>query len=422
MGKAEAPPPPDFSPFIAASQSTSAADAHAADLQYQLGQQQLEAQTRFADSSAARGDQYYQMALNSQQFGQDQFNKIWPYAQEYLRQQNQEGVLAGQFASEQVQMARQQREQAAEQYGRYMNTFVPMENQFAQFAANYNTPARAAQASAGAQADVATSYGAQAEAASQELRSYGIDPSQGRYQGQQAIMAAQQAAASAAAGTQARRASELTGAGLQQQAIAVGQHLPTVALGQIAAGTTGGAAGLQAGQYGGGGVTGASSALQVGSQAIGSPTGYAALGNPYTSLAGTGASLAGGLFGSGNQALGNAGQAIGIGASAAQNSFSDQMQIANFNANQSNQFSQGLGQFAGLGLSAALRFSDRRLKTDIKQVGALDGGLPVYAYRYKGEKEKQLGVMADDVEKVMPEAVLPDWRGYKQVDYNQVLS
>jgi hypothetical protein len=54
--------------------------------------------------------------------------------------------------------------------------------------------------------------------------------------------------------------------------------------------------------------------------------------------------------------------------------------------------------------------SDRRLKTDIKKVGAHPAGVPIYAYRYKGDPKrypKVVGPMAEDVAKIAPHAVAP---------------
>jgi hypothetical protein len=64
--------------------------------------------------------------------------------------------------------------------------------------------------------------------------------------------------------------------------------------------------------------------------------------------------------------------------------------------------------------------SDRRLKTDIKRVGQTDDGLPVYTFRYKSGGPVQMGVMAQDVAEVKPEAVglLPG--GYLAVDYGRL--
>jgi hypothetical protein len=75
-----------------------------------------------------------------------------------------------------------------------------------------------------------------------------------------------------------------------------------------------------------------------------------------------------------------------------------------------------IGDIIGTIGSAAFVASDRRLKTDIQRIGTTDGGLPVYTYRYKGEDAMQMGVMAQDVEKVNPDAVR-EFGGYKAVNY-----
>lgn len=62
-------------------------------------------------------------------------------------------------------------------------------------------------------------------------------------------------------------------------------------------------------------------------------------------------------------------------------------------------------------------FSDRRLKEDIEQVGALFDGTPVYRFRFKGQKNILVGLMADDVEKRIPEAVKEGALGFKTVDF-----
>lgn len=75
-----------------------------------------------------------------------------------------------------------------------------------------------------------------------------------------------------------------------------------------------------------------------------------------------------------------------------------------------------LGQLgaAGLGL-----LSDRRLKADIRPVGT-HGGLRWYTYRYLWEGTRRLGVMAQEVLSVMPEAVFRagPWLA---VDYARIL-
>jgi hypothetical protein len=61
--------------------------------------------------------------------------------------------------------------------------------------------------------------------------------------------------------------------------------------------------------------------------------------------------------------------------------------------------------------------SDRRLKRDIKKVGMHRIGVPLYSFRYLYDETPRIGVMADELEAVMPEAVLTDSRGFQMVNY-----
>ena len=73
-------------------------------------------------------------------------------------------------------------------------------------------------------------------------------------------------------------------------------------------------------------------------------------------------------------------------------------------------------------------FSDIRTKENIELVGYLSNGLPVYDYDYKPEfKDHELaghgrfrGVMAQDVQKVIPEAIITMPDGYMAVNYNLI--
>lgn len=74
--------------------------------------------------------------------------------------------------------------------------------------------------------------------------------------------------------------------------------------------------------------------------------------------------------------------------------------------------------------SAAMMFSDRRLKTDIVKVSEEWGihKLPLYEFRYVGEAPnvRHYGFMADEVEQKVPEAVHVHESGYKMVDYGRL--
>jgi len=71
-------------------------------------------------------------------------------------------------------------------------------------------------------------------------------------------------------------------------------------------------------------------------------------------------------------------------------------------------------------LDSAFSLSDERLKTDKKKVGKTKNGTPIYTYRMKGSNKRQMGVMAQDVEKKQPSAVRKHSSGFKMVDYSKV--
>lgn len=72
------------------------------------------------------------------------------------------------------------------------------------------------------------------------------------------------------------------------------------------------------------------------------------------------------------------------------------------------------------GASTAGDYSDERLKTDIHEVGATKGGLSIYTYRMKTGGPTRMGVMAQEVERVMPHAVTRDPEGLRKVNYNLI--
>lgn len=88
------------------------------------------------------------------------------------------------------------------------------------------------------------------------------------------------------------------------------------------------------------------------------------------------------------------------------------------------------GGLFGLGstvLGAGLRYglpligSDRRLKENIRHIGHTNDGQKLYAFNYIGLRRPEIGLMADEVEKVRPEAV-HEVGGFKYVDYAMALS
>lgn len=271
-GKGSAPSPPDYTPVAQA-------DAASAEKSFELGQEQL-------------------------QFAKDQFNTIYPYAQQYLTSQigatNQNQANA----------------QNAQQF--YESTYKPIESSFANEALTYNTPERANENAGRAVADVANTFEAQRRAAQSQLESYGIDPSQTRFGALDLSTRISQAAAEAAAGTQSRLNTEATALGLQGEAINVGRGYPGAVAQSYATATDAGKSGLG----------GANSTFATGANAMGSPTSY--LGDSAA-------------FGA-NQA-----QALNYGF----NNAATSAQIKNQN---SANFASGLGNLIGGGVGAALTF------------------------------------------------------------------
>ncbi len=88
---------------------------------------------------------------------------------------------------------------------------------------------------------------------------------------------------------------------------------------------------------------------------------------------------------------------------------------------------QQLAGAAGTAASAGA-FSDIRLKTEIKRVGELENGIPIYRWEWtkKGKEiageQGTLGVIAQEVLNIMPEAVSIGSDGYYRVDYGRVVN
>ncbi len=92
--------------------------------------------------------------------------------------------------------------------------------------------------------------------------------------------------------------------------------------------------------------------------------------------------------------------------------------LGQYNQNSSSLYNGlfGLGSAAIGGL-----LSDRRVKTDIRKIGNLDNGLPVYSFKYLGRGPTWFGVMADEVKGVVPDAVSEHGpEAIMMVDYGKV--
>lgn len=121
--------------------------------------------------------------------------------------------------------------------------------------------------------------------------------------------------------------------------------------------------------------------------------------NPMASMLGGGLGLASLFSGGANSAASGIGGLFGKGGGAAAGA-------------------GGLGSLMGSTMASLgpAAISDRRAKTHIRKVGVTNDGQNVYSFRYIGSARTEMGLMAQEVEKVHPEAVV-EVNGLKHVNY-----
>ncbi len=144
-------------------------------------------------------------------------------------------------------------------------------------------------------------------------------------------------------------------------------------------------------------------------------------------LAGTQNSIAGTQGGIGT-AQGNLGLGVsGQGTNLLQSTLQSLLQKLGINQSADNAnmglLTSGLQSIIGGGQSAAgyATLSDVDAKTGIIPLGAVHG-IPVYAWRYKGTGEIAMGVIAQEVRHIMPEAVVEGSDGLLRVNYDLLFS
>lgn len=341
-----------------------------------------------------------QMAdLATQEFNQWQTD-VWPALKAQTESQT---TNANNQAAIDLQTQTKQNAIADEQYQMYKNTYQPLQQQLVDQAENYNTPANEERLAQGAIGDVNTAFNNQKQAQTQQMQSYGINPTSGQFQGMQNSNQVLQAAQSSAAATQARNAAEQLGWAKKMDA-----------------------AGMASGQYGN-----QATATQLGLSAGGQS--LAAGQIPISNSAALSSSMAGGYGGAmqGWQNVGN----LGV------QSYQTQVQAYNAQQAANAQSSAGIGSALGAAVGGFASggtgsmagklvglMSDIRAKENIELVGHLPNGLGIYEFEYRPEFKdhkfaghgKFRGLMAHEVEKVIPEAVFTMDNGYKVIDYSKV--
>ncbi len=79
----------------------------------------------------------------------------------------------------------------------------------------------------------------------------------------------------------------------------------------------------------------------------------------------------------------------------------------------------GAGGGAGAGGGGG-GWSDRRLKRAVRRIGVSPSGLPIYSFQYVWGGPRHVGVMAQDLLRLRPDAVVLDASGYMKVDYGRL--
>jgi hypothetical protein len=74
----------------------------------------------------------------------------------------------------------------------------------------------------------------------------------------------------------------------------------------------------------------------------------------------------------------------------------------------------------GGGRGGGGRRSDIALKHDIHLLGHMDNGLGLYRFSYGGSNKSYVGVIAQEVQEVMPQAVARGRDGYLRVYYHRI--
>jgi hypothetical protein len=295
-------------------------------------------------------------------FARQQYGEISPYLRD--------------IATQQQAAQNQQMRQAQDYYDYQTSTFRPVERGLVQQAQEFNTEDYRNQLASKAAADAGRAFGQTQAATQRAMGSMGVNPNSGRFAGLQN----QNAVALAA-----QKAGAMTGTRQQAEQMGFARQLDVTGLGR--------------------GLSGASSAAYQGATGAGS-----AAGNSYM---GAGNQFMGGMTAAGN----TMGQGFNIQNQGLSSILGSQTSVYNQAQNAQGEL---IGSVLGAGgtLGAAY-MSDRRVKENIEVVGVdSKTKLPLYDFNYIGDPSRRWrGVMADDVEKRFPDAVINTANGTKMVNY-----
>lgn len=297
---------------------------------------------------------------------------------EAQRQYNINRSVAEPVVAAQLGLMASQKQQGDDYYKYMTDTYRPIERGIAAQAMVEGSDARMEEMAAQAAADARRGQAQQSNMIARQGLRYGYSPAK------MATMQAQLAGANSSA-----VAGAMTGARNQQRNLGYARQLDAAGLGRNLPGASQGAYGTM---------------LNSGNSAVNNVM------QPGNAL------MMGAAQGAGMQQQGIGQQMTGLGGIlSAQGSYNNM--LSNYNA--ANQVDVGGLLKGGAAVYTAYN-SDRRLKQNIEQVSIDPAtGLGIYEFEYTdGDSRRFRGVMADEVEAVMPEAVVYDSRGYALVNYS----
>jgi hypothetical protein len=314
------------------------------------------------------------LAQQAQQWNQDFYTQqVAPSLQAMTEQTKESTAQQNQL----FQLNMQQTQQAADRY----NTLgIPAENAYYKMVSDYSAPAYQEQQAAASLGDVRTAAATQQQAAQRQMQGLGIDPTSPAALSAQTDVAMQNAANEAAASTRARSAAQALGMSLTSDAANFGRGEAS----NIA-------------QFGGAASSNASAAL-------------------------------GGTQGTAQVAPGGAAN-VNAGLGLAQRAYGSNLDayttLNKASMDQTSAAYAGIGQALGLaGAAATQKYSERRLKKHAKQVATLAHGIGLWLFHYlwdAADAPLRCGFMADEVERVFPDAVTAGPGGFKMIDYSKVM-
>ena len=258
---------------------------------------------------------------------------------------------------------------------RYKKYGIPAEDSYYKMVSEYSSPEEQERQAAAAKGDLGVAQGNQRDTMMRNMAALGIDPTSPAAMAVMSDQAVANSAAEASAMNRARNAARELGMKLKSDSANFGR---------------GGQSGI----------------LQFGTNASNNATG---------------------AFGVANQALATgsaAGQGVMQGYQTALQGYNNIANVygglgqADIQASAQGGIGSALGAIGGAAIS---KYSDRRLKENIHEIGELPSGIKIYSFNFIGETDREIGVIAQEVLPVIPDAVEVDQAtGYYRVRYDML--